>query len=94
MPILVVLALVVFGVMCWLITSVREDAVWVDVYYTYGSAQDAYNLNAELEEHGIRCHLRRLGMLEQIPARRLTTVRVHRDDLPKAQPIVAQMLRR
>ena len=95
MPILIVLlAFGIIGLVYILIYNLQANALWVDVYHTFGSGREAGTLHAELEEHGVRCKLRTLDTPTEASGQRLTTVRVHRDDLRKAQPIVADMQRR
>ena len=95
MPILIVVfALAIVGLVYWLIYTIQDNAVWVDVYHAFGTGQEAVTLHRELEEHGVRSRLRTLGAPDRVPNQRLTTIRVHRDDLQRAQPIVADMQRR
>ncbi len=74
--------------------SVRNGRAWKEVHVTWGGDQYlTREVQAELERNGIRCQLRVIGTpdLGRMLPQRMSSVRVHRDDVAEAYRIIQAM---
>ena len=73
----------------------REAKLWKEVHATWGPDQPvSVAVHEQLERDGIRCKIKvigRPGMVARMLPQQLTSVRVHRDDVPRAYQIIHAM---